>query len=475
MMKRTIAAILTAILLFAAIPAAQAAGTDYTVRIPGGETSAYMTEIDGEDALRVDVYFDGVTDAKLLTALSFDLGFPSAKLMYVTDSQSLGVNSIYAVDASGRTVGDRSLIVNANNAAKGRLRFVLASDYGCRIRKDKPLISLYFYPMSGQTEGTTFTFSLTGEIEAESVRMSDQTGDADYTRRTVGADLTPYTLSESTVGEEIDAEIVFASGAVSYLGSMPYVIRTGKPQTPRVTVRNKETGKTVDSSYYRLSYQNNTEAGTAYVIAAFRNGYAGKVTRTFKIYLPATETTYAENVEDGVRLTWKAVTGARGYVIYRRAWNRQSAGWTSFERWNNTTRTTWVDTNVYAGTRYQYGVKAYPFDPMDNYNLGIVGPLKTTVRITTRTLEDVVPGRACISVRWSGSKNFTGYQIQYATDINFKENAKDIKISDPKTYETVLYGLSSRKVYYVRIRSYQVFEGMNYYGQWSNVLFTKTT
>ncbi|MBQ1632493.1 MAG: hypothetical protein II049_06700, partial [Clostridia bacterium] len=255
----------------------------------------------------------------------------------------------------------------------------------------------------------------------------------------------------------------------------PYVIRTGKPQMPSVTVRNKETGETVDPWYYRLSYQNNTEAGTAYVIAAFRNGYAGQVTRTFKIYLPATETTYVENVQDGVRVMWKAVPGAKGYVIYRRAWNRQSAGWTSFERWNNTTQTTWTDTKVYAGTRYQYGVKAYPLNPMDNYNLGIVGPLKTTVRITTRTLNSVTPGPGRITVKWSGSKNFTGYQIQYATDINFKQNAKDLKISDPKTYETVLYGLSSRKVYYVRIRSYQVFEGMNYYGQWSNVLFTKTT
>lgn len=475
MTKRTIAAILTAILLFAVLPAAWAAENDYTVRIPGGETSGYMTELDGESALRVDVFFEGVTDAKLLTALSFDLGFEAEKLMFAADSQSLGVNSIYAVDASGRTVGDRSLIVNANNAAKGRLRFVLASDYGCRIRNNKPLISLYFYPMAGQEAGTTFTFTLCGEIEAESVRMSDQTGDADYTMRTVGADLTPYRLSESTIGEKIDAEIVFDPGSVSYIGSTPYVIRTGKAQTPRVTVRNKETGETVNPSYYRLSYQSNTEAGTAYVIAAFRNGYAGKTTKTFKIYLPATETTYVENVQDGVRVTWKSVPGAKGYVIYRRAWNRQSAGWTSFERWNNTTRTTWVDTNVYAGTRYQYGIKAYPADPMDNYNLGIVGPLKTTVRITTRTLNSVTPGPGRITVKWSGSKNFTGYQIQYATDINFKENAKDIKISDPKTYETVLYGLSSRKVYYVRIRSYQIFEGMNYYGQWSNVLFSKTT
>ncbi len=473
-MKKIIAAILTAILLFAVLPTAQAAGTDYTVRIPGGETSAYMTDIEGEPALRVDVFFDGVTDEKLLTALSFDLGFEEDKLEYVTDSQTLGESALYAVDSSGRTVGDRSLLINENNAANGRLRFVLASDYGCRIRKDAPLISLCFYLTTGQEAGTTFTFTLCGEIEAESVRMSDQSYGATYTQRTVGADLLPYTLSESTIGEEINAMIVINPDDVSYLGSTPYVIRTGEEQKPRAAVVNQDTGETLDPSCYRLTYRNNVEAGTAYIVATLRNGYAGQVMKAFKIYLPATETTYVENVEDGIRITWKAVKGAKGYVIYRRAWNLQSSGWTEFKRWNNTTQTNWTDTTVYAGTRYQYGVKAYPLDPMDNFNLGIVGPLKTTVRITSRTLKSVTPGSRSITVKWTGSKNFTGYQIQYATDINFTQNATDFKITDPKTYETVIRGLSARKVYYVRIRSYQVFEGMNYYGQWSNVLFCKT-
>ena len=473
-MKKIIALFLTAILLIALTPAAQAFGSDYTVVISGGETSAHMTEINGETALQVDVFLQGVTNDKLLTALSFDLGFEASKLDYLTDSQTLGVSTVYAVDATGKNVGDRSLLVNANNTAKGSLRFVLASDYGCRIKKDKPLITLYFCPMAGQEAGTTFRFTLGGDAEAESVRMADQGSGATYRQRTVGSDMTPFTLSETIEGMTVNAEIVINPADVSYTGSTPYVVRTGSPQTPRVTVRNKATGSTISSKYYRLTYRNNVEAGTAYIIATFRNGYAGKATKTFKIYLQAPETTYVENVETGIRLTWKSVPGAKGYVIYRRAWSSTTNGWTTFARWNNTTRTTWVDTNVYAGTRYQYGVKAYPIDPMDNYNLGPVGPLKTTVRITTRTLESVTPGSRRITAKWTGSKNFTGYQIQYATDVNFKENAKDIKIANPKTYETVLSGLLSRKIYYVRVRSYQIFEGMNYYGQWSNILFCKT-
>ncbi|MBQ6234493.1 MAG: hypothetical protein IJK54_01100 [Clostridia bacterium] len=472
-MKKATAAIIAVILLLAVMPTALAEETDYTVVIPGGETSAYMTELDGESVLRVDVYLNGVTDDKLLTALSFDLGFEADKLDYATDSQAIGIRTIYAVDADGWDVGERELLISTRNTQNGVLRFVLGSDYGCRIRDGEPLVSLYFYVAEGQEAGTTLSFTLGGEIEAQSVRMEGQTGNADYVERTVGADLSPYTLSEGTEGIAIEAEIEFDPEDVSYKGTTPYVIRNGKPQTPRVTVKDAATGETINPIYYRLTYQNNVEAGTAYATATFLNGYTGKASRMFKIYLPATKTTKVENVQDGVRVTWKAVEGAGGYVIYRRAWNRQSTEWTAFARWNNTKSTTWVDTRVYAGTRYQYGVKAYPKDPMDNFNLGVVGPLKTTIRVTTRTLNSVTAGTRRMTVKWSGSKHFTGYDIRYSTDINFKNNVKTVRIADPKTYETVVGGLSSKKIYYVQVRSYQSFEDWEYYGEWSNIKFCK--
>ncbi|MBR6039849.1 MAG: fibronectin type III domain-containing protein [Clostridia bacterium] len=472
-MKKTTAMVLAAILLLAVIPAAQAEKTDYTVVIPGGETSAYMTELDGGPALRVDVYFEGVTDDKLLTALSFDLGFETDKLEYVTDSQTQDGSSLYAVDAEGNDVGERSLLISTRNTPQGSLRFVLGSDYGCRIRDGEPLVSLYFYIAAGQEAGTTLSFTLGGEIEAESVRMEDQTLNARYVQRTVGSDMTPYTLSEGDAGSEIDAMIEFNPADVKYKGTTPYVIRDGKPKTPRVTVKDAETGETIDPAFYRLTYQNNVEAGTAFVTASFLNGYAGKASRMFKIYLPATKWTKVENTADGVCVTWDAVEGAGGYVIYRRAWNRQSSDWTSFARWNNTKGTAWVDAKVYAGTRYQYGVKAYPSDPMDNYNLGVVGPLRTTVRITTRTLESVTAGSKKMTIKWSASKNFTGYEIRYSTNAEFASSVRTIRITDPKTCETVVRGLTTKKIYYVQVRSYQLFEGMEYFGGWSNMKFCK--
>ena len=473
-MKKTTAVILTAILLLALVPAASAAGTDYTVVIRGGQTSGYMETVNGESLLRVDVFFDGITDNMLLTALSFDLTYDAGKLEYMTNSQENGVSTIYSVNSSGTKVSDVSLLVNDAAAAQGKLRFALASDYGCKIKSNQPLISLYFYLACDMPAGTKLSFSVGGDLEAESVKRTAQTGNATYTKRTVGSNLTAYTLSSATpAGVAINGEIVFNTSDVQYKGTTAYVVYNGKAQTPRLTVKNKANGKTVNTKYYSVVYGNNTAPGTATVTVTFRHGYKGTCAARFKIYLPATTTTYVQNVEDGVKISWKKVAGAKGYVIYRRAWNLSSSGWTSFERWNNTTETSWTDTKVYAGTRYQYGIKAYPSDPMDNYNLGLVGPLKTTVRITTRKLNSVTAGTRRMTIKWSGSSVFTGYQIQYAEDNAFTNNAVALKITDPKTCETTVKSLVSGKTYYVRIRSYHVFEGMTYFGQWSNVISCK--
>ena len=292
--------------------------------------------------------------------------------------------------------------------------------------------------------------------------------------------------------ESLDGIIEWNAEDVQFKGATPYVICNGSAQTPRFTVKNAEDGSVIEPVFYDYEYRENIDAGTGYVIVTFKGDYTGECQGWFKIYLPATKNTYVENVSNGIKLTWDPVEGVAGYVIYRRAWSSTTNGWTTFERWNNTTETTYIDGmdarhKVYAGTRYQYGVKAYfarRIDPVsgatiggnvgDNYNLGEVGPLKTTVRITTRVLNSVTPGSRQLTVKWAKSSVFTGYQLQYATDAAFTKNVNAIKISDPKTGEKILTGLKAKTTYYVRVRSYHEFNGVIYYGEWSNVISAKT-
>lgn len=281
-----------------------------------------------------------------------------------------------------------------------------------------------------------------------------------------------YTVSNNTNENALppfDGTIEWSSSEISYNGKTPYMIYTGKPLMPRFIVKTAS-GDVVDASKYDYTYRENTNAGTAYVVITFKGVYSGTAQAWFKIYLPATTSTAVANTEAGIQIRWAPVECAKGYVIYRRAWNLVDSGWTDFKRWNNTTETIWTDTTVYAGTRYQYGVKAYYNDPMDNYNLGIVGPLKTTVRITTRTLNSVTAGNKQLTIKWAGSSVFTGYQVQIATDSSFTKNVQTVKVSNPKTYQTIIKNLNANTVYYARVRSYHVFEGMTYFGGWSNIL-----
>ncbi len=271
-----------------------------------------------------------------------------------------------------------------------------------------------------------------------------------------------------------DFTVEFSSGAVEYKGTTPYVVYTGSECRPDFVVK-KSNGQYIsqEDGQYGFWYTDNVKPGTG-MLHVRMYGSGVEKTLWFKIYMPATTGTTVENISTGIWITWKAVKDAKGYVIYRRAWNLASSGWTDFQRWNNTTDTEWLDEKVYAGTRYQYGIKAYYSDPMDNYNLGLVGPLKTTVRITTRTLNSVTPGSKQITAKWSGSKNFTGYEVQVATDQEFKQNVKTVKIEKASTVQTTIKNLKGNTTYYVRVRSYHIFDGTTYYGGWSTYKTCKT-
>ena len=283
-------------------------------------------------------------------------------------------------------------------------------------------------------------------------------------------------------GDQMAAVIAIDANDVQYNGSTPYVVYNGQAQTPKFVVKD-ELGRVIPETEYVAEYRENTAPGTGWIIVTFPDKKYVDTKCFFKIYLPATTQTFVENAVDGIRITWAPVEGAAGYVIYRRAWSSTTDGWTDFVRWNNTTETSWVDTKTYAGTRYQYGIKAYferRTDPVngaviggnvgDNFNLGLVGPLKTTVRITTRTLKSVTPGSKSLTVKWNASSVFTGYHLQVATDAAFTKNVQTITIGDPATSSKTISGLTTGTTYYVRIRSYHVFGGMTYFGGWSDPL-----
>ena len=96
--------------------------------------------------------------------------------------------------------------------------------------------------------------------------------------------------------------------------------------------------------------------------------------------ISAPTVTTTKNMGSGILVEWDAVDCATGYVVYRRAMKSGETSWTTFARWNNTTSLSFLDTKVYVGTKYQYGIKAYyGNDSTTTTNLGPVGPMSTAL------------------------------------------------------------------------------------------------
>ena len=455
----------------------------------------YMTEAQANSVLSIDVSGTTVKSLKgveLFTNLSVlncsGLGLTSLDLTKNKELSELHCedNHLSTLELSklnklteGTHEGDTYTFDLTQLVPMNLMTRVVMTDSATRLNKNTGVITF-----AKKMDTFTYQFktvrSSSGDIELPELPTSNGT------EKDIRMDVTVALTYEEVELPAFDGTIEWNGADVTFKGTTPYVIYTGSAFTPRFTVKAKD-GSVVDPAHYTYEYKENTKAGTGYVIVTFKDQYEGTARAFFKIYLPATTATYVENASDGIKITWNAVTGAAGYIIYRRAWSSTTNGWTEFVRWNNTTALTWTDKTVYAGTRYQYGIKAYfarRTDPVtgatiggnvgDNFNLGIVGPLKTTVRITTRTLSSVTPGSKQLTVKWAGSSVFTGYQVQIATNAAFTKNASAVKITNPKTYQTVFKNLKAKTTYYVRVRSYQEFEGMTYFGEWSNVLTGKT-
>lgn len=72
-------------------------------------------------------------------------------------------------------------------------------------------------------------------------------------------------------------------------------------------------------------------------------------------------------------------------------------------------------------------------------------------------------GKKKISLSWKKDKGSKGYEIQYSTDSGFVGT----KTVDVTTNKAVIKKLQKRKVYYIRIRGYQIKNGIKSPGGWS--------
>ena len=96
-----------------------------------------------------------------------------------------------------------------------------------------------------------------------------------------------------------------------------------------------------------------------------------------------------------------------------------------------------------------------------------INPVKTTVSKLTAAKKSL---KVTITKK---STQVTGYEVQYATNKNFT-SAKTKTLTSYKKNTLTLTGLTAKKTYYVRVRTYKTVNGKKYYSAWSAAKSMKT-
>ena len=256
---------------------------------------------------------------------------------------------------------------------------------------------------------------------------------------------TSYTNTGAAVGKTYYYRVkaVNSVGTSGYSNIVSGKAKTAAPAAPSVTAGNSSTGKpqltwkavsgAVKYEVYRSTRQNSgysllgTTTSTSYVNTGastgttyyyrvkavnrdgMASGYSNIVSGKAKAAAPAAPSVTAGNSSTGKpRLTWKAVSGAVSYRIYR----SESRG-TGYSLLGTTSSTSYVNTGAAAGKTYYYRVKAVNRDGMASAYSNIVSGKATLPAPVLNIGLSVSSGKPMLA--WDAVPGATSYRIYRST------------------------------------------------------------
>lgn len=175
-----------------------------------------------------------------------------------------------------------------------------------------------------------------------------------------------------------------------------------------------------------------------------------------------------------VKLTWKAVDGVTGYMIYRL--DTATGEYRQIATVKSARTLFYSDQKLAAGKTYTYKVSAYKTYRNKNYR----GAYSAEKQVTTKKAEKPAnPAKvktiklstkdAAVTVQWSKVSGATGYQVYR---LNTK-TGKYTKIAAVKGTSYRNTKLKKGATYRYKVRAYKTVNKKNYYGAFSNTTAIK--
>ena len=292
---------------------------------------------------------------------------------------------------------------------------------------------------------------------------------------------TSYVNTGAAVGKTYYYRVkaVNSVGTSGYSNIVSGKAKTAAPAAPSVTAGNSSTGKpqltwkavsgAVKYEVYRSTRQNSgysllgTTTSTSYVNTGastgttyyyrvkavnrdgMASGYSNIVSGKAKAAAPAAPSVTAGNSSTGKpRLTWKAVSGAVSYRIYR----SESRG-TGYSLLGTTSSTSYVNTGAAAGKTYYYRVKAVNRDGMaSGYSNIVSGKAKAAVPAAPSvTAGNSSTGKPRLT--WKAVSGAVSYRI-------YRSESRGTGYSLLGTTSSTSYvntGAAAGKTYYYRVKA----------------------
>ncbi len=244
---------------------------------------------------------------------------------------------------------------------------------------------------------------------------------------------------------------------VSYKGYNNYTY-SGKPITPVFPAKYEGNALVLNRDYV-VNYENNVNAGLAIAHISGVGEYEGKFNfkETFRINpvkkgISAKLSTTLYTYNGKVKTPAVTVKASNGKILKKNT--DYTVTYASGRKYVGKYKVTVRLKGNYSGTKTLYLT---------------IKPPKTSIKKVTR------PARRKLRIYFTKkTQQISGYQVQYSRYKSFKKTKTKTLRSYRYTNHTFTK-LSTRKYYYVRVRTYKSAGGRYYYSDWSTVKRIKTT
>ncbi|MBQ1506608.1 MAG: extracellular solute-binding protein, partial [Erysipelotrichales bacterium] len=172
-------------------------------------------------------------------------------------------------------------------------------------------------------------------------------------------------------------------------------------------------------------------------------------------------------VTAGLKITWKSISKAQGYQLYRRA-----SGETKFTRVRETASLSYTDKNVEDGKTYTYKVRGYVKDSAGKYTYGAFSDVLSYIKVGVPEISSAANAADGIKITWNKAVKASSYQI-YRKASNESKYVK-VKSVGSKTLEFTDQDVVNGRVYSYKVRAYyRSSSDKIYYGYFSPVSAVK--